>query len=44
MGPLMETAAVTSEVLGTPNAEMRANLTGDKPKLLEPWRSANQPS
>ena len=25
------------EVLGTPNAEMRKNLTGDQPKLFTPW-------
>jgi quinol monooxygenase YgiN len=37
MAPLMETATVTGEVLGTPNAEMRGNLTGDQPKLFEPW-------
>ena len=37
MGPLMETASVTGEVLGTPNAEMRRNLTGDQPQLFTPW-------
>lgn len=37
MAPLMETATVTGEVLGTPNAEMRRNLTGDQPKLFTPW-------
>jgi quinol monooxygenase YgiN len=37
MAPLMETATITGEVLGTPNAEMRRNLTGDQPKLFEPW-------
>ena len=37
MAPLMETATVTGEVLGTPNAEMRQNLSGDQPKLFEPW-------
>ena len=37
MAPLMETATVTGEVLGTPNAEMRKNLSGDQPKLFEPW-------
>jgi len=40
MAPLMQTATVTGEVLGTPNAEMRRNLTGDQPKLFEPWKSA----
>jgi len=37
MAPLMETASVTGELLGTPNAQIRANLTGDQPKLFEPW-------
>jgi quinol monooxygenase YgiN len=37
MAPLMQTATVTGEVLGTPNAEMRRNLAGDQPKLFEPW-------
>jgi quinol monooxygenase YgiN len=37
MAPLMETATITGEVLGTPNAEMRRNLTGEQPKLFEPW-------
>jgi quinol monooxygenase YgiN len=37
MAPLMETATITGEVLGTPNAEMRRNLTGEQPKLYEPW-------
>ncbi len=40
MAPLMATASVTGEVLGTPNAEMRRNLTGDQPRLFEPWQSA----
>jgi quinol monooxygenase YgiN len=37
MAPLMQTATVTGELLGTPNAQIRANLTGDQPKLFEPW-------
>jgi quinol monooxygenase YgiN len=37
MAPLMETATVTGELLGTPNAEIRRNLTGGQPKLFEPW-------
>jgi quinol monooxygenase YgiN len=37
MAPLMETATITGEVLGTPNAEMRKNLSGDQPKLFTPW-------
>jgi quinol monooxygenase YgiN len=37
MEPIMATATVTGEVLGTPNAQMRKNLSGDQPKLFEPW-------
>jgi quinol monooxygenase YgiN len=37
MEPIMATASVTGEVLGTPNAEMRKNLSGDQPKLFTPW-------
>ena len=40
MAPLMQTATVTGEVLGTPNAEMRRNLTSDQPRLFESWQSA----
>ena len=37
MAPLMETATITGELLGDPNDQIRANLTGDQPKLYEPW-------
>jgi len=37
MAPLMQTATVTGELLGTPNEQIRRNLTGDQPKLFEPW-------
>jgi quinol monooxygenase YgiN len=37
MAPLMEAATVTGELLGTPNAQIRANLTGGQPKLFDPW-------
>ena len=37
MAPLMETATITGELLGTPNNQIRKNLTGDQPKLYEPW-------
>jgi len=37
MAPLMETATITGELLGTPNDQIRKNLTGDQPKLYEPW-------
>ena len=42
MAPLMETATITGEVLGTPNAEMRRNLTGDQPKLFTPWMAMEE--
>ena len=37
MAPLMATATVTGELLGTPNTEIRRNLTGDQPRLFTPW-------
>ena len=37
MAPLMQTATVTGELLGTPGAQIRANLTGGQPKQFEPW-------
>lgn len=38
MEPLMATASVTGEVLGTPNAQMREQLAGGgPPTLFEPW-------
>jgi hypothetical protein len=37
MAALMETATITGELLGTPNEQIRKNLTGDQPKLFEPW-------
>ena len=43
MAPLMETATVTGELLGTPNAQIRANLTGGQPKLFEPWLTMEAP-
>jgi quinol monooxygenase YgiN len=41
MEPLMATATVTGEVLGTPNEKMRAQLGGDEPKLFTPWMAAH---
>ena len=32
---LMETATITGELLGDPSDQIRANLTGDQPKLYE---------
>ena len=41
MEPLMATATVTGEVLGTPNAKMKAALgEGGEPKLFTPWKTA----
>jgi len=37
MAPLMETATITGELLGSPSEQIRKNLTGDQPKLFEPW-------
>ena len=37
MEPIMATASVTGEVLGTPNARMRAMLGKGEPKLFTPW-------
>ena len=37
MEPIMVTASVTGEVLGTPNAKMRAMLGNGEPKLFTPW-------
>ena len=37
MEAFMATATITGEVLGTPNAKMRAMLSGPEPKLFEPW-------
>src|SRR3954452_5556496 len=42
MAPLMATATVTGELLGTSNAQIRANLTGDQPKLFEPWLTMDE--
>ena len=37
MAPIMATASVTGEVLGTPNAKMKAALGEGEPKLFTPW-------
>jgi quinol monooxygenase YgiN len=39
MAPILATASVTGEVLGTPNATMKKNLAGGGPgpKLFTPW-------
>jgi len=37
MEPLLVTASVTGEVLGTPNAKMKELLGRGGPKLLTPW-------
>jgi quinol monooxygenase YgiN len=37
MAPILATASVTGEVLGTPNAKMKELLGGGGPKLFTPW-------
>ena len=37
MAPIMATASVTGEVLGTPNAKMKQQLGKGEPKLFTPW-------
>ena len=37
MEPIMETATVTGEVLGTPNAKMWELLGNGGPQLFTPW-------
>jgi quinol monooxygenase YgiN len=37
MAPLLETASVTGEVLGTPNTKMREELAKGGPTLFTPW-------
>jgi hypothetical protein len=44
MAPLMATATVTGQVLGTPNAQMREALTGDQPELFTPWLVKDEPT
>jgi quinol monooxygenase YgiN len=36
---VLQTAMVEGELLGDPNAEIRANLTGPQPRLFTPWLS-----
>lgn len=42
MAPIMATATVTGEVLGTPNATMREKLTGGNAKLFTPWMTMEE--
>jgi quinol monooxygenase YgiN len=42
MAPIMATASVTGEVLGTPNARMKAALGEGEPKLFTPWLALQQ--
>jgi quinol monooxygenase YgiN len=41
MEPLMATATVTGEILGTPNETMRAQLGDGEPRLFTPWMAAH---
>ena len=40
MAPLLATASVTGELLGTPNAKMKEQLGEGEPKLFTPWMAA----
>jgi quinol monooxygenase YgiN len=42
MEPILATATVTGEVLGTPNAQMREMLAGGGPKLFTPWMAMDE--
>jgi len=37
IAPIMATASVTGEVLGTPNATMKEQPRKGEPKLFTPW-------
>lgn len=37
MEPILATASVTGELLGTPNAAMKGQLAKGRPKLFTPW-------
>jgi quinol monooxygenase YgiN len=39
MEPIMATASVTGEVLGTPNAKMKEEFAKGGPRLFTPWRA-----
>lgn len=39
MQPILATASITGEVLGTPNAKMKELLGKGEPKLFTPWTS-----
>lgn len=43
MEPIIATATVTGELLGEPNPELRALLTGDNPQLFTPYASMRMP-
>ena len=43
MEPLMATASITGEVLGTPNAQMKKLLGDGEPKLFTPWMALQDP-
>ena len=42
MEPLLATAVVTGELLGTPNEKMRAQLGEGEPKLFTPWMTMHE--
>jgi quinol monooxygenase YgiN len=42
MEPILATATITGEVLGTPNAKMRDMLGEGGPKLFTPWMAMDE--
>jgi quinol monooxygenase YgiN len=42
MAPILATASVTGEVLGTPNAKMKALLGKGGPNLFTPWMALQE--
>jgi quinol monooxygenase YgiN len=43
MAPILATASVTGEVLGTPNTKMKDQLGKGGPKLFTPWMALSDP-
>ena len=39
---VLQTGTVEGELLGDPNAQIRANLTGPEPELFTPWMSLSR--
>ena len=41
---VLQTGLVEGELLGEPNAELRAKLTGPEPQLFTPWITLDRPA